>query len=166
MDFSSFWLVGMMPVQFLLVLAFAFFVFVAAQFYLKKIGRPVPAFGQAVLIWLAAYSILKWVVWPPLPSSLLFIYMALVTLVTFLLISSKDRSWNAFKQPIMDTLLGKNLGYRIARVAMVILLPLLAGLLTYQFVNPAIEAPVELRSSHAAPPASITVYPPEYFMKK
>jgi len=166
MNFSSFWLVGIMPVQLLLVLAVAFSAFIAGQYFLKKIGKPVPASGQTVLIWLAAYSILKWVVWPPLPSSLLFIYMALVTLVTFLLVSSTDRSWNAFKQTIMDTLLGKNLGYRIARGATVILLPLLAGVLTYQFVNPAIEAPVELRNSHAAPPASITVYPPEYFMKK
>ena len=31
---------------------------------------------------------------------------------------------------------------------------------------PDIEAPLELRAYHSAPPASITVYPPEYFMKK
>ena len=166
MNLSSFWLVGMMPVQLLLVLAVAFFAFIIGHHLLKKIGRPLPVIAQAALIWFTAYGILKIIVWPPLPSSLISIYMGLLTVVVFILISSTNRSWDEFKQTIMDTLLGKNRGYRIARAAIVIVLPLLAGILTYRFVNPAIEAPVELRTSHAAPPAVITVYPPEYFMQK
>ncbi|HUK55284.1 MAG TPA: hypothetical protein VLY20_01340 [Nitrospiria bacterium] len=166
MNLSSFWLVGMMPVQLLLVLAVAFFAFIIGHHLLKKIGRPLPVIAQAALIWFTAYGILKIIVWPPLPSSLISIYMGLLTVVVFILISSTNRSWDEFKQTIMDTLLGKNRGYRIARAAIVFVLPLLAGILTYRFVNPAIEAPVELRTSHAASPAVITVYPPEYFMPK
>jgi len=166
MNFSTFWQVGMMPVQLLIVLAVVFFAFVGGQFLLKKIGRPVPALGQAVMIWLAAYAILRWIVQPPLPSSLISIYMGLVTVVVFLLISSREASWHEIKRTLLDMLLGTNRRHRIARTAIVIVLPLLTGVLTYQLVNPATEAPVELRASHAAPPASITVYPPEYFMKK
>jgi hypothetical protein len=166
MNFSSFWLVGFMPVQLLLVLAVAFFAFITGQYFLKKFGKPVPAFGQAALIWVTACGIFKIVVQPPLPSSLITIYMGLVTVVVFLLISSTNVSWSEFKRTILDTLTGKTRGYRISRAAIVIVLPLLAGGLTYQFVNPPIEGPIELRNSHAAPPASITVFPPEYFMKK
>jgi len=166
MSLPSFWLVGYMPVQFLLVLAVVFFAFVAAQFYLKKIGRRVPAIGQAALIWFTAYAIFKIVIQPPLPSSLIAIYMGLATVVVFLLISSTNKSWSEFKQTIFDTLVGKTRGYRISRAAIVIVLPLLVGGLTYRVVNPPIEGPVELRNSHPAPPASITVYPPEYFVHK
>ena len=167
MNLSSFWLVGFMPVQLLLVLVVTFFAFIVGQHLLKRSGKPVPAFGQAVLIWLAAYGILKWVVWPPLPSSLLVIYMVLITVVVFLLISSTNRSWNPFKLTILNTLTGETRGYRIMRAATVLLIPIVAGIMTYHIVKPPdIEAPLELRAYHPAPPQSITVYPPEYFMKK
>jgi hypothetical protein len=156
-----------MPVQFLLVLAVAFFVFVSAQFYLKKIGRPVTAFLQAALIWLTAYAIFKIVVRPPLPSSLIAIYMGLSTVVVFLWVSSTNRSWDEFTQAILDMLIGKTRGYRILRAGVVVVIPVLIGLGTYNYIVPSFtDAPVELTTHHPAPPASITVYPPEYFTQK
>jgi len=167
MSLPSFWLVGYMPVQFLLVLAVVFFAFVAAQFYLKKIGRRIPAIGQATLIWLTVYAIFKVVVQPPLPSSLIAIYMGLATVVVFLLISSTNRSWDEFTQAVLDTLTGTTRRYRWLRAAVVVLIPVLIGLGTYNYIVPPIDQePVELRVQHPAPPASITVYPPEYFVHK
>jgi hypothetical protein len=119
------------------------------------------------MIWLAAYAILKWLVQPPFPSSLLVVYMGLTTVVVFLLISSSDRTWGPFRKTIPNTLTGETRGYRVMRVVTVALIPIAAGLITYQFVAPPdITEPIELRYPHSAPPASITVYPPEYFMKK
>jgi predicted secreted protein len=157
----------MMPVQLLLVLAVAFFVFIVGQYFLKKIGRPLPVMAQAALIWFTAYAIFKIVVQPPLPSSLITIYMGLLTVVVFILISSTNRSWDEFKQAILDTLTGATGGYRLLRAVVVVLIPVLTGLGTYNYIVPSItDEPVELRNQHTTPPASITVFPPEYFMKK
>ena len=167
MNFSSFWLVGFMPVQLLLVLAVTFFAFIVGQYFLKKNGRTVPVMAQAALIWFTAYAIFKIVVQPPLPSSLIAIYMGLTSVVVFLLISSTNRSWDEFTQTILEMLIGKTRGFRILRAVVGVLIPFLVGLGTYNYIVPSFtDAPVELRSSHAAPPASITVYPPEYFMQK
>lgn len=164
MENSSFWIIGAMPVQLLLVLAGVFVLFLAGQFLLKKIGRPVPAFGQAVLIPAAAYAVFKWVVYPPLPSTLIAVYMGLVLLVTFLMISSTERLWSSFKGTIFDTLLGRTFGHRVARVLTVFLIPIGIGLFAFQTIAPPVlETPAELRIIHPAPPSSITVYPPEYF---
>jgi hypothetical protein len=119
------------------------------------------------MIWLAAYAILKWIVQPPLPSSLISIYMGLVTVVVFLLISSRNSSWDEIKQAILDTLTGTTNGYRVLRAAGLIAIPVLVGLGAYNAIVSSItDAPVELRNPHPTPPAVITVYPPEYFLRK
>lgn len=164
METPFFWIWGFMPVQFLLVLVGVFFLFTGGQFILRKTWRPVPAFGQAVLIPLTAYAILKWGVYRPIPSSLMITYMAAIGFATFIFISSTDRSWNSFKRTTFNILLGKNLGHRFVRALSVLAIPLIGGLLIFQVVKPPeIVAPLELRGYHPAPPASITVYPPEYF---
>jgi len=78
---SSFWIHGAMPLQLLLVLVLTFFLFVGGNYLLKKkYGKGVPRFGQAILIWLAAYFILGYIIVPPIPVSLLYTFMGLITL--------------------------------------------------------------------------------------
>lgn len=167
MNLSSFWIEGFMPVQFLLVLAVAFFAFIVGQSFLKKIGKPIPAFGQAVLIPLTAYGVFKYLLDPTIPSNLMYQYMGLAVIFTFLLISSREQSWIDFKRTITATVAGETQRYRFCRAAISILLPLLAGFSTYNLVKPPeITEPIELRTYNPAPPQMITVYPPEYFIKK
>ena len=66
---ESFWVSGLMPVQFLLVLTVAFLGFVFTHFLLKRMGKRVPVFGQAILIFFTTFLILKYVIQPPILSS-------------------------------------------------------------------------------------------------
>ncbi len=155
---KSFWISGYMPIQFLLILTVTFFVFVTAQYFLKRIGKGIPVFGQAVLIWLTAYILLKYVIYPPIPSALLYTYMGLITIVGFLLISSTEKSWKAFKHPILATVTGETRSYCIVRAIAFTILPILALIGTYNFMKPAYEEPTALRMVHPNPPRSITVH--------
>jgi hypothetical protein len=56
-----------MPVQLLLILTGVFFAFVIGGWMLKKQGRTIPKFWQALLIWGAAYIVLRFVLFPPIP---------------------------------------------------------------------------------------------------
>ena len=90
---EKFWIHGAMPIQLLLVLVATFFIYVGGNYLLKKqFGKGVPRFGQAVLIWLGAFFILRYVIVPPIPVALLYTFMGLITIVLFLLVSSTEES--------------------------------------------------------------------------
>jgi len=155
---SNIWIPGWMPVQLLLILTAAFFAFVGIGWVLRKQGRSLPKFTQAVLVWVTAFIILRFVLYPPIPSALLNTYMGLITLVLFLLVSSDEESWAEFKRPILKTLGGDTPGFRRIRTVTFVALPLLIGFGTYNTVAPKFEEPIELRTVHPAPPASVKVH--------
>lgn len=114
-------------------------------------------FTQAVLVWLFAFIIFRFVIQPPIPSSLLTIYLGIVTAVILVWVSSSDASWNEFRSPIFTFFVEEKIKWVVwLRLAVLILIPLLVGWLAYQRVVPHVEAPAELRSIHPAPPTSIT----------
>jgi hypothetical protein len=155
---GNIWIPGWMPVQLLLILTAAFFAFVGIGWVLRKQGRSLPKFTQAVLVWVTAFIILRFVLYPPIPSALLKTYMGLITLVLFLLVSSDEESWAEFKRPILKTLGGDTPGFRRIRTVTFVALPLLIGFGTYNTVAPKFEEPIELRTVHPAPPASVKVH--------
>ncbi|MEO6666418.1 MAG: cytochrome c [Nitrospiria bacterium] len=152
------WIPGLMPIQLLLILTAAFFAFVGVNWYLKRQGRGIPKFAQAVLAWITAYVLLRFVLYPPIPSSLLYTYMGLITIVLFLLVSSDEDSWTEFKRPILNTLEARTPGYRGVRTVAFVALPLLIGFGTYDNIRPKFDEPIELRTVHPAPPASVKVH--------
>jgi hypothetical protein len=155
---KALWHEGMMPIQFLLFLLTLFVIFLAVNFFLKRAtGKGVPMLAQAVLSWLATYSFFKFVIYPPIPVSLLYTYMGLVTIVIFLLVSATETSWTEFKRPIMSMLFGATPTYRGIRTATYVGLPILTLLGTYNFMAPKFEEPIELRTVHPAPPQAIKV---------
>lgn len=122
--FESFWIHGFMPLQFFLLLGFTFIALVICQFLLKRIGLGVPVFGHIVLFWLSGYLILKYVVYPPLPKSMLYNYMGIITVALFLLVSSSEETWKAFKRPILGTMRAETGKYWVSRIVVFTLLPL------------------------------------------
>ena len=152
----DFWIQGLMPLQLFFVMAFVFFTFVIGQHILKRFGLGVRALGQAILIWLAGYGIFKFVVFPPLPASLLYTYMVLITIVVYFFISSTEQSWKSFQKPILSTIRGETPFYKRARMTVFIVLPLLAAWGTYDYIKPVLpERPLEFRSYHPRSPRSI-----------
>jgi hypothetical protein len=155
---TSFWVPGYMPVQLLLVFGVALAVFVAGQYVLKQWGRPVSAFWQGVLIWLTAYGIFKWVVNPPLPASLLYTYMGMVTVAIFFYLSATEEGWAQCRRTVTDFLVRQTRWSRIRRGLVFTALPILAAWAAYGAVMPSFEDPVELRAVHPYPPRTITVH--------
>jgi hypothetical protein len=88
--------------------------------------------------------------------------MGLVTIVIFLYVSSTEIGWTEFKQPFFTMLQGQTRINKISRGVVFTLVPVFTFFATYQFLNPAIEEPVELRVNHPAPPANITIHGKKY----
>jgi mono/diheme cytochrome c family protein len=151
------WIPGAMPIELLLIITAVAFIYVGVNYVLTKMGKRIPAFPQAILLWLGAYSIFKFVLFPPIPSALLYTYMGLVTLVVFLFISSTEKGWTEFKRPILNTVMAINPMYKGIRTVSFVVLPLLIGYGTYDFNVPKFDEPIDLRTVHPAPPASVTV---------
>ena len=152
------WIPGMMPVELLLIIASTFVLFLVGSYVIQKTtGKKVPMLAQGVLTWLAAIFILKFVVQPPLPSSLLYTFMGLITLVVSLFVSANEASWTETKRPVINTLLGVTPVYRWVRAGLFVLLPLGMGFGTINSIVPKYGEPPELRTVHPAPPQAIKV---------
>lgn len=154
---TGLWVPGAMPVQLLAILTVTFLAVVTVQTLLQRIGRPLTPFWQVIGIWLLAFALFKWVLAPPIPFSLLAIYMGLITLVLFVWVSATERTWGRFKRHILDTLTGANRYHRVLRAVVVIALPIVAGAITYNYVAPQPSEPVDAPRIHPAPPRTITV---------
>jgi DMSO reductase family type II enzyme heme b subunit len=109
---------------------------------------------QAALVLLAAFLLFRFAVQPPMPFSLLSLYMAIVLMAVLVYVSSDSDSWRAFVDPIWSTLVEPR--RRPLRWVLGILLPALVGYYAYSQAAAKTETPVELRAVHPAPPASLT----------
>lgn len=151
------WINGIQPMEMLFILTAIALAYVGVNYFLTRIGKRIPAFPQAILIWLGAYFFFKYILTPPIPVALLYTYMGLVSLVVFIFISSTEQWWTEFKRPILNTLTAPTPIYRQVRNVSFVAIPLLVGFGTYDFLVPSFDEPIELRTVHPAPPAAVTV---------
>ena len=112
-------------------------------------------FVQALILLIVAFLFFKYGIRPPIPSSLLVMYMMITFFAVLLYVSSSEESWREFLRPLKATFLAEEPKTRAIRRALFVLLPLLAGTLAYQRSFPTLEAPAELRAVHPAPPTAI-----------
>lgn len=161
------WIPGAMPIELILLEVLALILFLAGNYFLKKIyGRGVSKFFQAVLLLIAAYIIFKFVIFPPIPSALLYTYMGLITLVVFLLLTTTDQSLSELKDPIVKTLEGKTPRFKMIQMITFVVVPILSGYGAFNYMYPKYQEPIELRTVHPAPPASIQVHGSELILQK
>lgn len=120
-------------------------------------------FWQAVLLTFIAYLIFDWgipalkyvgIPSAPMPNSVVieFMFIALVGILIY--VSENESRWEEFKQPIQATLVDDD--RRMVRNGLLVLVPVLIGLATFQATKPKVPTPDQLRSIHPAPPSSIT----------
>jgi mono/diheme cytochrome c family protein len=112
----------------------------------------VPMFLQALLILIVSYAIFRYGITPPIPSSLLYMFMATVVLATALYVSSSEEAFQDFLHPIVATLRAEWWFTKILRVLVFLLFPAVVGYLTFLKTATTVEAPAELRVIHPAPP--------------
>lgn len=118
------------------------------------------AFWQAVAIVAAAYLLFN-IAFPPLiPRALLLQYMSIVVVAVLLYFSFDEARWSEFKAP--PRALVHERGLWPARMLLLAGLPLLIGYAVYAALAPALEAPVELRQVHPAPPTTLQAFGKTY----
>ena len=120
-------------------------------------------FWQAVLLLVAAYLLftlgvalvppLLGVRSAPVPQSVVVQYMLIALVGVLLHVSSDQRRWTRFREPLHATLVDDDKKW--LRTALLVLVPLLVGFTAYERTRPRVEAPIQLRSIHPAPPSQI-----------
>jgi hypothetical protein len=108
---------------------------------------------QAFLVLAIAFVIFRFGIRPPVPYSVLSLYMGIVLLAVLAFVSSDSDSWRAFLRPMRATVVDPD--KRVLRLALMIVIPLLLGYYAYTQAAAKPQAPAELRAVHPAPPDSI-----------
>ncbi|MGH7227960.1 MAG: c-type cytochrome [Nitrospiraceae bacterium] len=119
----------------------------------KKRRISVPA--QVAIVWIGVYLFLKYFIKPPLPSSVIFMYMTMTSIGLLMHVSIYEEVLQAFKGPVVGFLRGDPLqvgSWRAARWVVLGLFPLLVGWQTYTSTAPSDQPPAENRTIHPAPP--------------
>ena len=113
---------------------------------------------KLILLNVITYLILKFVVpnipgSAPLPASLMFLYLLLVTAGFLILATVSAESKEDFWGPIQRFLVGEGIGgLQALRYGVLILFPLLVGWQTYNSTAVSDAPPGENRTIHPAPP--------------
>lgn len=102
------------------------------------------------------YVVFAHVLNPPLPASLLIQFMVICTVGVLLVVTFDNATATRFFAPLLS-LFGNPRRAVLRAVAMVAVV-IGAGFITYNNVKPSIVSPVELRTVHPAPPASLRAY--------
>src|SRR5215510_13337375 len=108
---------------------------------------------QAFLILAVSFVVLRFVIQPPAPFSVLAEYMGIILLATLVYVSADSDSWRAFLRPLRATLVDRD--KQMLRLVLMIVIPVLLGYYAYTQAAAKPQAPAELRAVHPAPPASI-----------
>lgn len=91
-----------------------------------------------------------------IPSSLLTMYMFFVAAGVFMTFTCDEESTRELVAPIKA--LVEDPAKRPLRNVVFIVVPLVAGVFTYAQMKPGLEAPLELRSIHPAPPTTAKIF--------
>ena len=110
----------------------------------------------SMLTWLGVWAALRLGVQPPIPGSVMGLYMSITT-VTILVYVIADRArFEAFLSPFVRLLREEQLA--VPRILMLTALPLLLGWYTFNQVRPRFDPPFEARTIHPEPPARFKLH--------
>ena len=96
----------------------------------------------------------------PIPSSLLAMYMFFIIAGVFTVFTFTEEGAREMAAPI-KALVSDPAKKKMRNIVFVVV-PLLAGAYTFEALMPGFEAPLELRSIHPAPPATVKAYGKRY----
>ncbi len=128
--------------------------------------KKIPMLLQFFITVIVAYGIFKApgvLMGKPIPSSLILMYMFFAIVMTLLVITSTEKGMRELIAPIKA--LVHDPGKKTARNIIFALVPLIAAYVTtYDLIRPSSESPVELRSTHPAPPSILKAFGKTYNM--
>ncbi len=104
----------------------------------------------------AVYAGLKLLIEPPVPASVITMYMVLSAIAVLVFVAADERRFASFSAPLAAVFDGR--APRLVRLLVLAAIPLAAAWLSYARVASSLDAPFEPRVVHPEPPASITVH--------
>lgn len=108
-------------------------------------------FHIASAVWLVLFVGLKFGISPPMPASVLMIYMTIATIAIVLFVAADEERYTAFLSPLRSVFEGR--APRAVRVAVLVGIPLLAAWGAWLRTAPTWDAPFEARVVHPEPPS-------------
>ena len=117
--------------------------------------RRARTFTWAIACWLSLYAILRLAFVTPIPSSVVQLYMGIVTLALAAYVSSGERRRSEFMAPLVALVVDPRRRPWLA--AVMVLLPALAAANVYLGARTRIEPPAFGRTVHPAPPETVSV---------
>ena len=106
------------------------------------------------LWWVALYLVFSYGIEPPLPSSIIVLFMAIVTLSLLAYLSADSEELEEAKQAIENFLVEKK--YTKLLLIVVVVLPLLVAFKVYSDMTNPPQPPINSRTIHPPPPPSIS----------
>jgi mono/diheme cytochrome c family protein len=113
-------------------------------------------FYLALALWLAIFAGLRLLVHPPMPASVMSIYMVLATLGIVLFVAADEGRFRAFLAPLAAVFRGHTPVW--AQVPVLVFLPTLVAWGAWLRTAPSHDAPFEPRVVHPQPPSSIQLH--------
>lgn len=128
---------------------------VAAVFALLRFRRT-NLLIWAFVWWVGIYVLLRWGFATPIPSSVVSLYMGIVTIAILAYVSSSQERREEVSRPLVQVMTEKR--YTALLVATVIAIPVLAAANVYVQMNVPLQPPFFPRTVHPASPSEITVH--------
>jgi mono/diheme cytochrome c family protein len=104
----------------------------------------------------AVYAALKLLIHPPVPASVMTMYLALAAIAVLVFVAADERRFASFLAPLGAVFDGR--APRPVRYIVLAAIPLAAAGAIYLRVAPSVDAPFEARVVHPEPPASATIH--------
>jgi hypothetical protein len=110
----------------------------------------------AIACWVGIYVVLRFGFTAPIPSSVVSLYMAIVSLATLAYMSSSQERRDEVSRPLVRLMTEKR--YTALLVATIIAIPALAAANVYVQMSVPLQPPLFSRTVHPASPSEITVH--------
>jgi len=106
-----------------------------------------------VATWVSIYVIFSYAIVPPLPVSIVVMFMFIVTLATLTFMSADSERMRSVSQSLIKFMVDK--AYRVPLIIALLGLPSLVAWKVYSDATSQPEAPISARTIHPVPPTSI-----------
>ncbi len=113
-------------------------------------------FQLTILTWVVVWAALEFGVQPPIPASVLGLYLAITTVSILVYLIADPERFESFLAPIISLLKEDRLA--IPRIAVLCAIPLLLGWMTFTGVRPQFDPPFEARTIHPEPPSTFKLH--------
>lgn len=123
---------------------------------MRRIPKLLQMIGLIFLIYFSFIILFDYILDQVIPSSLLNMYMFFIVAGVLAVYTSTEQGTREILEPI--TALVEDPEQKQFRNIVFVLLPIIAGIFTFSQLTPGVEAPVELRSIHPAPPSSLKMF--------